>query len=150
MSQSPPPPVPVKDRSSLQRPISAVHVPQDGAPFELVQDSNSSVHNGSAFTERTPLITPPPTIWTKFNSRFKYGQYILVGAGLLGVFVIMFIVLGTLHVFKNQRYRDELGMTSVGSTKYKGDSWGTATEGHFDMGGTGDGTYYGTINDNIN
>ncbi|OBZ88586.1 hypothetical protein A0J61_03365 [Choanephora cucurbitarum] len=106
-------------------------------PFTVMEDSNSNV---SKFTERDPLITPPPTIWTKFNDRFKFGKYILLGAGIFSIFLIMFIVLGTLGVFKNQRYRNELGISSIGHTKYPGDSWGEWSEGS--KGGKGDGTYY--------
>jgi hypothetical protein len=113
-------------------PNSIVH------PFGVMQDSSSNV---SKFTERTPLITPPPTIWTKFNARYKLGKYILLAAGMLGILLIMFIVLGTLGVFKNTRYRNEVGVSSIGATKYKGDSRGSWANN--DISGEGDGTYYG-------
>jgi hypothetical protein len=113
-------------------PNSTIH------PFGEMQDSSSNV---SQFTEKTPLITPPPTIWTRFNGRYKYGKHILLAAGIQGILLIMFIVIGTLGVFKNKRYRNEVGVTSIGKTKYKGDSRGSWTNG--DISGEGDGTYYG-------
>ncbi|KAI9360507.1 hypothetical protein BD770DRAFT_419048 [Pilaira anomala] len=100
-------------------------------------DSSSQV--SSKFTERDPLITPPPTIWTKFNEKFRFGKIILVVAGVIGVFVVMFIVLGVLDVFHNKRYQSETGI-SIGKTKFPGDSSG-AWETN-DMSGKGDGTYY--------
>ncbi|KAI8978379.1 hypothetical protein BDB01DRAFT_726295 [Pilobolus umbonatus] len=96
----------------------------------------------SFFSEREPLINPPPTIWTKFNARYRFGKWILVGLGLTGIIAVMFITLGVLDIFSNNRYRNQVPLTSIGKTVYDGDSWGTATEGHFDMGGKGDGTYY--------
>lgn len=105
-------------------------------PFGTMQDSSSDV---SKFTERDPLITPPPTIWAKFNGRFKFGKFILLGAGALGIFTVMLIVLGTLGVFKNKRYRNEVGI-SIGKSKYKGDSRGSWANN--DISGEGDGTYY--------
>ncbi|KAI8379645.1 RlpA-like double-psi beta-barrel-protein domain-containing protein-containing protein [Radiomyces spectabilis] len=84
---------------------------------------------------------PPPTIWTRFAEQYRYGRWILLGLGMLGVFTVMFIVLGTLGILKNRTYRAKLGFGSVGKTKYEGDSWGSATP-NFDMGGKGDGTYY--------
>ncbi|ORZ21566.1 RlpA-like double-psi beta-barrel-protein domain-containing protein-containing protein [Absidia repens] len=84
----------------------------------------------------------PHTIWTQFIEKYRFGKAILVSGGITGVFVIMFVVLGSLKVFSNSTYRGLAGIPSVGSSKYDGDSWGTATEGHFDMGGKGDGTYY--------
>ncbi|CAO3692606.1 unnamed protein product [Rhizopus stolonifer] len=56
--------------------------------------------------------------------------------------IIMLAVLGGLGVYKNRRYRSTVGAISIGQTKYKGDSWGTALPGNFTMGGQGDGTYY--------
>lgn len=107
-------------------------------PFGAMPDSSSQV--SSKFTERDPLITPPPTIWTKFNEKFRFGKIILVVAGAIGVFVVMFIVLGVLDVFHNKRYQSETGI-SIGKTKFPGDSSG-AWETN-DMSGKGDGTYYG-------
>ncbi|GAA5804776.1 hypothetical protein EDC94DRAFT_642300 [Helicostylum pulchrum] len=106
-------------------------------PFGEINDSSS--HVSSKFTERDPLITPPPTIWTKFNARFRFGKIILVTAGAIGVFVVMFIVLGVLDVFHNKRYQNEAGI-SIGKPKYPGGSSG-AWETN-DMSGQGDGTYY--------
>lgn len=85
----------------------------------------------------------PVTIWTRIADRFRFGKLLLVGAGLVGVFAVMFIVLGTLEVFKNRNYRAFLPGASVGQSEYPGDSWGTVSEGHFDLSGKGDGTYYG-------
>ncbi|KAL1933159.1 hypothetical protein VTP01DRAFT_8837 [Rhizomucor pusillus] len=84
----------------------------------------------------------PVTIWTRIADRFRFGKLLLVGAGLVGVFAVMFIVLGTLEVFKNRNYRAFLPGASVGQSEYPGDSWGTVSEGHFDLSGKGDGTYY--------
>ena len=108
---------------------------------------NTTVHPFGAMkedevTERTPLITPPPTVWTKFNARFRFGKWILLGLGILGVFLIMFIVIGTLGVFKNQRYRNEAGI-SIGKPKYPGNSSGAWATNN--MSGQGDGTYYGEV-----
>ncbi|KAI9274735.1 RlpA-like double-psi beta-barrel-protein domain-containing protein-containing protein [Phascolomyces articulosus] len=89
--------------------------------------------------ELPPLL--PSTIWTRIADRYRFGKWLIVGAGIFGIIAVMFIVLGTLDVLRNRTYRNELGW-SVGKTKYEGDSWGTATAGHFDMGGKGDGTYY--------
>ncbi|KAI8073845.1 hypothetical protein BC940DRAFT_289345 [Gongronella butleri] len=90
-----------------------------------------------------PLLSgAPSTIWTRFVDKYRFGRAILVAAGLTGVFVIMFIILGSLGVFKNAEYRGLFGLPSVGSSKYEGDSWGTSEPGHFNMGGKGDGTYY--------
>ncbi|CAO0791910.1 unnamed protein product [Mucor circinelloides] len=113
-----------------QLPNTTIH------PFGAMQDSSSDV---SKFTERDPLITPPPTIWTRFNAKFKFGKFILLGAGALGIFTVMLIVLGTLGVFKNKRYRNEVGI-SIGKSKYKGDSRGSWANN--DISGEGDGTYY--------
>ncbi|KAI9244064.1 hypothetical protein BY458DRAFT_561082 [Sporodiniella umbellata] len=92
--------------------------------------------------ERDLLITPPPTIWTKFNKRFRFGKALLVSLGFVGIIAITLAVLGGLGVYKNRRYKGAVGVTSIGQTKYKGDSWGTALPGNFNMGGQGDGTYY--------
>ncbi|ORY98030.1 RlpA-like double-psi beta-barrel-protein domain-containing protein-containing protein [Syncephalastrum racemosum] len=86
--------------------------------------------------------TMPSTIWTRFVDRFRFGKPLLVGAGVAAIVAIMLIVLGTLGIFENRRYRSMLGWTSVGQTKYEGDSWGTATAGQFNLSGKGDGTYY--------
>lgn len=112
-------------------PIHTIH------PFGVMQDSSSNV---SKFSERTPLTTPPPTIWTKFNARYKFGKYILLAAGILSILLIMFIVIGTLGVFKNKRYQNEAGI-SIGKSKYEGDSQGSFA--NHDISGKGDGTYYG-------
>lgn len=117
--------------SNANLPSTTIH------PFGVMQDSSSQA--SSKFTERTPLINPPPTIWTRFNAKFRFGKLILVGLGAFGVILIMFIVIGTLGVFKNQRYRNEAGI-SIGKPKYPGTSSGAwATN---DMNGQGDGTYY--------
>lgn len=116
-----------------------VHLPNTVIhPFGEMQDSQSQV--SSKFTERTPLITPPPTIWTKFNAKFRFGKIILVALGACGIIMVMFIVIATLGVFKNQRYRNEAGI-SIGTTKYPGDSSGSWA--NHNMSGQGDGTYYG-------
>lgn len=104
--------------------------------------TNSQVDQSSTVNELSQQQYPN-TIWTRFIEKHRFGKEILVGAGMTGVFIIMFIVLGTLGVFKNAEYRGLAGIPSVGTTKYNGDSWGTSTPGHFDMGGKGDGTYYG-------
>lgn len=109
-------------------------------PFGEMQDSSSQA--SSKFTERTPLITPPPTIWSRFNAKFRFGKWILVTLGAFGIILVMFIVIGTLGVFKNQRYRNEAGI-SIGTTKYNGESSGSWE--NKDMSGQGDGTYYGKI-----
>ncbi|KAG0749647.1 hypothetical protein G6F57_002883 [Rhizopus arrhizus] len=103
-------------------------------PFGLMQDEVA--------TERDPLIVPPPTVWTNFNEKYRFGKLILVAAGCTGIVVVMLAVLGGLGVYKNVRYRNEAGISSIGKTKYKGDSWGSATSEGFTMGGQGDGTYY--------
>ncbi|KAI7860839.1 RlpA-like double-psi beta-barrel-protein domain-containing protein-containing protein [Circinella umbellata] len=112
-----------------------------------VNDSSSSniprtqaYHNLENEKELPALL--PSTIWTRIADRYRFGKWLVVGAGLFGIFAVMFIVLGTLDVLRNRKYRSELGLGSVGKTKYDGESWGTAAEGHFDMGGKGDGTYY--------
>ncbi|KAG0173623.1 hypothetical protein DFQ28_011115 [Apophysomyces sp. BC1034] len=84
----------------------------------------------------------PQTIWTRIIEKYRHGKLMLVAAGCAGVMLVMFVVLGTLGVFKNQVYRDKLGLPSIGKTRYEGESSGTATPGHFDMSGKGDGTYY--------
>jgi hypothetical protein len=102
-------------------------------------------------TPRWLIEEQPDTVWTRFIAKYRFGKAILVASGVTGVFVVMFIVLGALGVFKNAEYRGMAGIPSVGSSKYEGDSWGTATEGHFSMGGKGDGTYYGkhSIHNNL-
>lgn len=94
-----------------------------------------------------PLVAAQPvTIWTRIADRFRFGKLLLVGAGLAGVLVVMFIVLDTLEVFENRNYRALLpGAGSVGQSEYPGDSWGTVSEGHFNLSGKGDGTYYGKV-----
>lgn len=127
--------------NSNQLPNTTIH------PFGTMQDSSSNV---SEFTEREPLITPPPTVWTKFNAKYKFGKLILLVAGIFGIIVVMLIVLGTLDVFHNNRYREEVGVTSVGTTQYEGKSSGSWSDGT--KSGSGDGTYYGNIfkkNNNI-
>ncbi|ORZ24152.1 RlpA-like double-psi beta-barrel-protein domain-containing protein-containing protein [Absidia repens] len=111
-----------------------------------------SLHQDRSIPQSQPYTTTmsprwmedsdPDTIWTRIIARYRFGKGMLVGGGIAGVFVIMFIVLGSLGVFHNAEYRGMAGIVSVGSSKYDGDSWGTATEGHFNMGGKGDGTYY--------
>ncbi|OAD72253.1 hypothetical protein PHYBLDRAFT_65702 [Phycomyces blakesleeanus NRRL 1555(-)] len=81
---------------------------------------------------------PPATLWTRLSNRYRYGRLGLIISGILGVFVVMFIIIGTLGVFKNELYRTRLGLPSVGKTKYKGSSTGTATEGDFNISGEGD------------
>ncbi|CEP06862.1 hypothetical protein [Parasitella parasitica] len=118
------------DNSNYNLPNTTLH------PFGVMKNSSSDV---SRFTERDSLITPPPTIWTRFNVKFKFGKAILLGSGGLGIFTLMLIVLGTLGVFKNKRYRNEVGI-SIGKSKYKGDSRGSWANN--DINGEGDGTYY--------
>lgn len=117
-----------------QLPNTTVH------PFGTMQDSSSNV---SEFTEREPLITPPPTVWSKFTDKHRFGKMLLLIAGAFGIFVVMFIVLGTLDVFHNNRYRAEVGVSSIGTTEYEGKSAGSWSDG--DKNGSGDGTYYGKI-----
>ncbi|KAI9486325.1 MAG: RlpA-like double-psi beta-barrel-protein domain-containing protein-containing protein [Benjaminiella poitrasii] len=109
-------------------PNSSIH------PFGAMQD------NTSQMTERDPLIVPPPTIWARFNSKYRFGKQILVASGAMAIFVVMFIVLGTLGVFKNKRYRNEIGISSIGKTKYPGHSSGSWESNTKE--GEGDGTYY--------
>ncbi|KAF7729463.1 hypothetical protein EC973_004443 [Apophysomyces ossiformis] len=90
--------------------------------------------------ELPPLY--PQTIWTRIADKYRHGKLMLIGAGWTGILIVTLVVLGTLGVFRNQVYRDKLGLPSVGKTKYPGESTGTATPGHFDMSGKGDGTYY--------
>ncbi|KAI7900992.1 RlpA-like double-psi beta-barrel-protein domain-containing protein-containing protein [Cokeromyces recurvatus] len=107
-------------------------------PFNVMQENNTI--DESKLSERQPLIYPPPTVWTEFNAKYKYGKQILATIGSLGIFSIMFIVLGVLGVYKNQRYRNEIGISSIGKTRYQGKSsgsWETNTKM-----GEGDGTYY--------
>ncbi|KAI9014495.1 RlpA-like double-psi beta-barrel-protein domain-containing protein-containing protein [Phycomyces nitens] len=85
---------------------------------------------------------PPDTLWTRLINKYRYGRLGLIALGIIGVLVVMFIILGTLDVFKNELYRTRLGLPSIGKTKYKGSSSGTATEGDFNISGQGDGTYY--------
>ncbi|CEI99522.1 hypothetical protein G6F70_000073 [Rhizopus microsporus] len=104
-------------------------------PFGIMPDD-------AVVTERDPLIIPPPTVWTRFNEKYRFGKLILVAAGCLGIIIVMLSVLGGLGVYKNTRYRNQVGISSIGKTRYKGDSWGTAKPGEFTMGGQGDATYY--------
>lgn len=87
----------------------------------------------------------PSTIWTRIIDRFRYGKLMLVGSGFVGVLAVMFIVLGSLDVFHNNRYRSALGLgpSSGDHSKFEGDSWGSVSADHFDLHGKGDGTYYG-------
>lgn len=87
----------------------------------------------------------PSTIWTRIIDRFRYGKLMIVGSGFAGVLAVMFIVLGSLDVFHNNRYRSALGLgpSSGAHSKYEGDSWGSVSADHFDLHGKGDGTYYG-------
>lgn len=107
-------------------------------PFGIMPDD-------AVVTERDPLIIPPPTVWTRFNEKYRFGKLILVAAGCLGIIIVMLSVLGGLGVYKNTRYRNQVGISSIGKTRYKGDSWGTAKPGEFTMGGQGDATYYGNF-----
>lgn len=109
-------------------------------PFVVMRDNTSDV---SKISEQEPLVTPPPTIWTKFNKKHRHGRLILVSAGLLGMVLIMFIVLGSLGVFHNTRYRNEAGVSSIGRKQYPGTSSGGWANN--DKKGSGDGTYYGKI-----
>ncbi|KAI9493637.1 RlpA-like double-psi beta-barrel-protein domain-containing protein-containing protein [Zychaea mexicana] len=115
------------------------------APPAVNDSSSSSIPNSQAYhnleNEKDLPHLLPTTIWTRFVDRYRFGKLILVGAGMFGVIAVMLIVLGTLDVLRNRTYRSTLGI-SVGGTKYEGDSWGTVSAGHFDMGGKGDGTYY--------
>ena len=123
--------------------------PLPGTAAAVNGSSSSSIphtqayHNLENEKELPPLM--PSTIWTRIADRYRFGKWLVVGAGLFGIIAVMFIVLGTLDVLRNRTYRSELGLGSVGKTKFDGESWGTASEGHFDMGGKGDGTYYGKI-----
>ena len=110
-------------------PVSSSTIPESQAYHQLEKEK-----------ELPPLL--PSTIWTRIAEKYRFGKLLLVGGGLFGIFAVMLIVLGTLDVFRNRSYRSKLGI-SVGTSKYEGDSWGTATEDKFDMGGKGDGTYYG-------
>lgn len=117
-------------------------LPEHGNPRNSQYASNMA-NSSPPTTDLWEKQDIPNTIWTRFAAKYRFGKALLVTGGMTGVFVIMFIVLGSLNVFTNSTYRGLAGIPSVGSSKYDGDSWGTATEGHFDMGGKGDGTYYG-------
>jgi hypothetical protein len=106
-------------------------------PFTVMKDNNSEA---SKCTEDGFLITPPPTVWTKFNKTHRNGKLILVLSGSLGMMIIMFIILGSLVVFHNTRYRNEAGI-SIGKSQYPGTSSGSWADNN--KNGSGDGTYYG-------
>ncbi|KAI9316646.1 hypothetical protein BX666DRAFT_2027478 [Dichotomocladium elegans] len=101
----------------------------------MSESSKDSSHEEAA-------TTGPSTIWTRIAARYRFGKQLLVGAGICGVIAVMFIVIGTLDVFSNQKYQAAIGSVSIGETLYPGNSWGTVSEGFFNLSGEGDGTYY--------
>lgn len=121
------------------------HVPQHRQSRGSVMVKSS--HAASVIPASQPYraLEPaePSTIWTRFTHRYRFGKLILAGVGLTGVIAVVLLVLGTLDVFHNPRYQSIIGAGSIGQTKYPGDSWGTVSEGHFNLSGKGDGTYYG-------
>ncbi|CAO3648562.1 unnamed protein product [Cunninghamella echinulata] len=125
-----------------EQPTIPEHTYQSPQLFRKSVINTSQTEQASTINDLSQQQQYPNTIWTRFIEKYRLGKGILVGSGMAGVFIIMFIVLGALGVFKNAEYRGLAGIPSVGTTKYEGDSWGTAAEGHFDMGGKGDGTYY--------
>jgi hypothetical protein len=88
----------------------------------------------------------PSTFVTRFLARTKYGLWILIATKILVVLTVTLGVLGGLG-YLSPHFGSDLAVSapSVGATKYPGTSNGTATPGHFDMSGSGDGTYYGIV-----
>ncbi|KAI9318059.1 RlpA-like double-psi beta-barrel-protein domain-containing protein-containing protein [Dichotomocladium elegans] len=108
---------------------------------EAIIGQTSSIPAIQPYQQLEKNAALPVTIWTRIVDRYRFGKLLLVGSGLFGVIAVMLIVLGTLDVFHNHRYRNTLGV-SIGTTKYEGDSWGTVSEDEFNLSGKGDGTYY--------
>jgi hypothetical protein len=80
----------------------------------------------------------------RFLARSKYRLWTLVASIILVLMAIIFGVLGGLGKLSPHNSSDlAVSGVSIGATKYPGTSNGTATPGHFDMYGSGDGTYYG-------
>ncbi|KAG2186938.1 hypothetical protein INT44_003166 [Umbelopsis vinacea] len=82
-------------------------------------------------------------VLTRFLARSKYRLWILIASIILVLLAIILGVLGGLGKLSPHSSSDlAVSGPSIGATKYPGTSNGTATPGHFEMYGSGDGTYY--------
>jgi hypothetical protein len=139
----------------MDKPLPAVHEAVltktdqhlKGQDIFLDNISNEYTHTVS-YEKRlsTSDLRIPSNIVTRFLNRHKYGLWLLIGAKIIVILAITLGVLGGLGYLTPHVSNSGLAVSgpSVGSTKYPGSSNGTATPGHFDMSGSGDGTYYGT------
>ncbi|KAM3583820.1 hypothetical protein VKS41_003791 [Umbelopsis sp. WA50703] len=137
----------------MDKPLPAVHEAVltktdqhlKGQDIFLDNISNEYTHTVS-YEKRlsTSDLRIPSNIVTRFLNRHKYGLWLLIGAKIIVILAITLGVLGGLGYLTPHVSNSGLAVSrpSVGSTKYPGSSNGTATPGHFDMSGSGDGTYY--------
>jgi hypothetical protein len=110
----------------------------------LSNDQYSSLTSEKGMAPSAHSATIPSTFVTRLLARTKYGLWILIATKILVVLVVTLGVLGGLGYLTPHSSSDlAVSSPSVGATKYPGTSNGTATPGHFDMSGSGDGTYYG-------
>ncbi|KAJ2965048.1 hypothetical protein NQZ79_g78 [Umbelopsis isabellina] len=137
----------------MDKPLPAVHeailtkTDQHLKGQDIFLDDISAEYTQTGSCEKqvsTSDLRIPSNIVTRFLNRHKYGLWLLIGAKILVVLAITLGVLGGLGYLTPHASSSDLAVSgpSVGATKYPGTSNGTATPGHFDMSGSGDGTYY--------
>ncbi|KAG2178102.1 hypothetical protein INT43_003355 [Umbelopsis isabellina] len=137
----------------MDKPLPAVHeaiftkTDQHLRGHDIFLDNISPEYTQTASSEKQVSTSDrriPSNIVTRFLNRHKYGIWFLITAQILVALAITLGVLGGLGHLTPHASSSDLAVSgpSVGATKYPGTSNGTATPGHFDMSGSGDGTYY--------
>ncbi|KAI8581544.1 hypothetical protein K450DRAFT_231820 [Umbelopsis ramanniana AG] len=112
-----------------------------------IYNSNISPSQYHELASEKDMSTSGPSTKSNVLSRFlaksKYRLWIFIASIILVLLAIILGVLGGLGKLSPHSSSDlAVSGPSIGATKYPGTSNGTATPGHFDMYGSGDGTYY--------
>ena len=147
----------VPDMSGMVKPLPSIHEQALTKTDQHLQGENifngniSEDHYGYLASEKelatsASSVGIASTFVTRFLARTKYGLWILIATKILVLLTVTLGVLGGLG-YLSPHFGSDLAVSapSVGATRYPGTSNGTATPGHFDMSGSGDGTYYGIV-----
>jgi hypothetical protein len=139
--------------SGIDKPLPVIHDPpltrtEQHLQGQYIYNGGISANQYQELASEKEMSTSPmgtkSNFLTSYLARSKYRLWILIASIIL---VLLAIILGVLGGLGKLSPHNSTGLavsgTSVGATKYPGTSNGTATAGHFDMYGSGDGTYYG-------
>ena len=145
--------LPVPDMSGIVKPLPVIQdtpltkTDQHLQGQHIYNDNISPTQYHELASEKdmpTSGLGAKSNLLTRFLARSKYRLWILIASIILVLLAIILGVLGGLGKLSPHNSSDlAVSGTSIGATKYPGTSNGTATPGHFDMYGSGDGTYYG-------